>query len=514
MTSIEDLPPPTVDIRGMSKRFGALQALSDVSLKLEPGAFHALLGENGAGKSTFAKCLMGYHRSDTGEVVIDGRVAKIASPRDAHTAGLGMVYQHFSLVPHMTIAENLIAARYNNPFTINWKSEHRVLEVFLDRTPFKVDLLKTASSLAAGEKQKIEILKQLYLDHRCLVLDEPTSVLTPGEASELLGMLKAMCRAKKLSILLITHKFREVFEFADEVSVLQRGKLVAQGTVAEFDPEKLAAVMIGSERITKPIARSGAASGEVRLEVRELTADSDKGTPAVRGVSFVVLKREILGIAGVSGNGQRELVEVLAGQREPRAGCVFIHGRRYGASREEMFRHKFYLLPEEPLHNACAKNMTVAENLAIRDFDRSPKAIGGWLLNRAALKREAERLIDRYGIDTPSADSLVVELSGGNVQRTVLARELSHDVQILIAANPCAGLDIGVISEIHGQLINVRNKGAAVLLVSEDLDELVMLADRLMVMFEGRIVHEATAEQFDVKEIGRHMAGHGHESAA
>jgi simple sugar transport system ATP-binding protein len=308
---------------------------------------------------------------------------------------------------------------------------------------------------------------------------------------------------------LITHKFREVFEFAADVSVLRRGKLVARGPVGEFDRARLAEVMVGSERIAKPVDRSPQKPGDIRLEVRNLAADNDRGSPAVAGVSFLVRAGEILGVAGVSGNGQRELVEVLAGQRDPSTGSIHIHGEPYGSSRAEIRRHKFYLLPEEPLQNACARDMSVAENLAIRDFDRPPKAVGGWLLNRGAIRREAIRLIERYNIRTRSPDAPVAELSGGNVQRTVLARELSHEVEVLVAANPCVGLDVGAISEIHGQLIAARNKGAAVLLVSEDLDELTMLADRLVVIFEGCLVYEATADAFETRTIGRHMAGAG-----
>lgn len=499
--------PPTVDVHGLTKSFGSLRALDDVSLRFGPGTFHALLGENGAGKSTFAKCLMGYYTPDLGRVTVDGRDVRITNPRDAHTAGLGMVYQHFSLVPHMTVAENLITARNDNPFIIDWKKEFRSLEQFLARMPFRVDPLRPARSLAAGEKQKVEVLKQLYLDHRFMVLDEPTSVLTPGEADELFGTLREMCRNLSLTVVLITHKFREVFEFAEDVSVLRRGRLVAQGKVVDFDRTRLAEVMVGTERIVKSATRLPQPPGEMRLSVEGLSADNDRGSPAVSDVSFDVRSGEILGIAGVSGNGQRELVEVLAGQREQRAGTIRVHGEPYGASRDELRRHRLFLLPEEPLQNACARTMTVAENLAVRDFDVAPKARGGFLLDRGEIRRAAVRLIDQYGIRTRSPEAPISELSGGNVQRTVLARELSQRVNVLIAANPCMGLDVGAISEIHRQLIDVRNQGAAVLLVSEDLDELTNLADRLVVMFEGRLVYEAAAGSFDIQTIGRHMAG-------
>ena len=507
MTDREPRPPPDVAVEGMTKSFGAVEALKDVSLHFPRGAFHALLGENGAGKSTFAKCLMGYYQPDYGTVKIDGRPLKISSTRDAHAASIGMVYQHFSLAPQMTVAENLVIARPDNDLVIDWRAERRRLEEFVERMPFRIDLARPTGGLAAGEKQKIEILKQLYLDHRFLILDEPTSVLTPAEATELFSMLRQMCDEGKLSVLLITHKFREVFAFAREVTVLRRGEVVAQGPVSDFDATSLANAMIGTEKVLQPVHREGEPGTQPRLRVSNLTAENDKGGEAVRGVSFELRNREILGVAGVSGNGQRELVEVLAGQRPARRGEIRVNGEPYHARRAEMVRHKFYCLPEEPLHNACARNMTVAENLALRDFDRTPKAIGKVLLNPRAIRAKAVELISRYGVHTSSPDALMTSLSGGNVQRTVLARELSHDVDILIAANPCSGLDVGAISEIHAELLNSRNRGTAVLLVSEDLDELLALSDRLLVIFEGKFVYECSTKNMDVAVIGRHMAG-------
>ena len=508
MTSTETGSPPAVEVAGLSKRFGTLQALNDVSLKLPPGSFHALLGENGAGKSTLAKCLMGYYRADRGTVRVDDEPRHIANPRDAHALGLGMVYQHFSLVPHMTVAENLVIARAANPLIFNWAKEKRRLEDFLDTTPFVIDLSTPAANLAAGEKQKVEVLKQLYLNHRVLILDEPTSVLTPGEATELFGHLRAMTEANALSVLLITHKLREVFELATEVTVLRRGEVVARGDTGNFTPSRLAETMVGSERIVDPVERRPNPPGEPKLAIERLGADNDKGFAAVRNVTLTVRAGEILGIAGVSGNGQRELIEVLAGQRRATEGVIRIHDDLYSATRPEIVRHGVYCLPEEPLHNACARNMTVAENLAIRDFDRPPQAIFGWFLNQAAVRRKAKELISRYGIKTSSPDTQIAQLSGGNVQRTVLARELSQHVEVLIAANPCSGLDVGAVSEIHAQLISARNRGAAVLLVSEDLDELVALADRITVIFEGELVYETPASNADIAIIGGHMAGH------
>ncbi|UFZ06121.1 ABC transporter ATP-binding protein [Bradyrhizobium ontarionense] len=491
----------------MTMRFGAFTALDNVELKVKPGSFHALLGENGAGKSTLVKCIMGYYRPTEGDVLIGEREREINNPRDAHALGLGMVYQHFTLVPAMTVAENLVLARDDVPPVVNWSKEKHDLEAFLSRMPFRVPLDAKVSDISAGERQKCEILKQLYLKRRFLILDEPTSVLTPGEADEVLGMLRQMVESGELTILMITHKFREVMAFADEVTILRRGKLAGRGKVSELTPDDMARMMIGAEQLTVQPARTGEA-GTVRLEVNKLVARDDAGGLAVHDLSLTVRAGEIVGIAGVSGNGQRQLVEVLAGQREAESGAVRVSGEAYSASREEMRRHKMSLLPEEPLKNACVGGMSVADNIALREFDRAPFARGGWWLNKSAFRQDATTKIGRYKIKTRTPDTPIASLSGGNVQRAVLARELGHDVEVLIAANPCFGLDFAAVAQIHAEIMAARNRGAAVLLVSEDLDELLELSDRLVVMFHGQLVYETRASDADLTEIGRHMAGH------
>jgi general nucleoside transport system ATP-binding protein len=496
-----------VEAVAMTMRFGDFTALDNVELKVKAGTFHALLGENGAGKSTLVKCIMGYYHPTAGDVLVGGREQAIANPKQAHALGLGMVYQHFTLVPAMTVAENLVLARDDVPAVVDWSKEKKALEAFLSRMPFKVPLDAKVSDISAGERQKCEILKQLYLKRRFLILDEPTSVLTPGEADEVLGMLRSMVVAGELTILMITHKFREVMAFADEVTILRRGKLAGAGKVADLTPDAMARTMIGAEELTIQPARTGQA-GTARLELSKLNALDDAGAIAVRDVSLTVRAGEIVGIAGVSGNGQRQLVEVLAGQREAESGEIHVAGDVYHASREEMRRHKMSLLPEEPLKNACVGGMSVADNIAFREFDRAPFASGGWWLNRAAFRQDATRKIARYKIKTRTPDTPISALSGGNVQRAVLARELGHDVEVLIAANPCFGLDFAAVAQIHAEIMAARNRGAAVLLVSEDLDELLELSDRLVVMFHGQFVYEARASEADLTEIGRHMAGH------
>jgi general nucleoside transport system ATP-binding protein len=491
----------------MTMRFGDFAALDDVELKVRPGTFHALLGENGAGKSTLVKCIMGYYHPTSGDVLVAGRERAIANPRDAHALGLGMVYQHFTLVPAMTVAENLVLARDDVPAVVNWARERQELTQFLARMPFQVPLNAKVADISAGERQKCEILKQLYLKRRFLILDEPTSVLTPAEADEVLGMLRSLVVAGELTVLMITHKFREVMAFADEVTILRRGKLAGRGKVSELTADEMARTMIGAEQLTVQPARSGE-TGAIRLELDKIFARDDAGGVAVHDLSLHVRSGEIVGIAGVSGNGQRQLVEVLAGQREAERGEIRVSGETYHARREEMRRNKMSLLPEEPLKNACVGGMSVADNICLREFDRAPFASGGWWLNRAAFRQDATRKINRYKIKTRTPDTPIAALSGGNVQRAVLARELGHDVEVLVAANPCFGLDFAAVAQIHAEIMAARNRGAAVLLVSEDLDELLELSDRLVVMFHGRLTYETRADEADLTEIGRQMAGH------
>ena len=497
-------------ISGLSKRFGDVVALKKADLHLATGSFHALLGENGAGKSTLAKCVIGLVQPDDGRIEIDARERRIGSPREAHDWGVGMVHQHFSLVPNMTVAENLVTSKFTGSWIIDWRREVRDLEDFCSRMPFTVDLSAPVGSLAAGEKQKVEILKQLFLGHHILILDEPTSVLTLEEADELFGMLRERTQRGELSILLITHKLREVFKFAEFVSVLRRGQGVATGSVQEFTSDDLAHHMIGNADLPTVVARENTPTGSIGFEIQDLVVYSDKGIDAVKGVNLAVRSGEIVGIAGVSGNGQRELLEVLAGQRQAKKGSVEVHGSRYHSTRHEMLKHKVFYLPEEPLRTASVASMTLAENLAFRGFDQPPLCRRRWVLSRERMKRQARELVARYRIKAANVDTPIEQLSGGNIQRTVLARELSAGVQVLVASNPCFGLDVSAVAEIHSQIMAARNRGAAVLMVSEDLDELMALSDRIIVMFEGRFVHEVAVEEADLQAIGRHMTGGHH----
>jgi simple sugar transport system ATP-binding protein len=503
--------PPSIEVRNISKRFGALRALTDVSMKLAPGSVRALLGENGAGKSTLVKCIMGTYRADTGSVLVGAHDVELKNPRQAHALGIGMVYQHFTLVENMTVVENIIMAGEHVPAVVNWKAETQRLEDFMETMPFRVDPRAMVRNLSAGEKQKVEILKQLYLRRKVLILDEPTSVLTPDEADEVLGMVRGMCEQGRLSVLMITHKFREVMAFCDAVTVLRQGRLMGEGAVRDLSRDEMAKMMMGHAEIPQQAARldvNGRSAAEIRLSIRELCADDETGIEALSKLSLQVGACEIVGIAGVSGNGQRELVQVLAGQREASSGRIMVRDQHYRPIRAEMRRHRFHVLPEMPLHNACVGNMTVAENLAFRVFDRPPLTRLRKLINPRAMRHRAVDLIGRYRIRPSSPTAKIGHLSGGNIQRAVLARELGEGVEVLIAANPCFGLDFTAVAEIRSQLMEARNRGAAVLLVSEDLDEILELADRILVISDGRIVHETTSKNADRHVIGRHMAGH------
>lgn len=499
--------PPRLEARRLCKRFGGFDALAEVSLDLRPGRVHALLGENGAGKSTLVKCIMGYYQPDSGDIAVGGRPVRVTSPKRAQELGVGMVYQHFTLVENMTALENLVLARARLPAFIDWKSERAHVAAFLERMPFGVPLDRPVRTLAAGEKQRLEILKQLYLGSRVIILDEPTSVLTPRQADDILGTLRDMAQRGELSIALITHKFREVTAFADDVTVLRRGRVTGTGPKADYSVRDLAELMVGSAPPAVSVSRRTAAPSPPVLEITGLAAEDDLGLTVLELASLRVHSGEIVGVAGVSGNGQEELVEVLAGQRAPSAGELRVGGSPYAPTRRQICERRVRLLPEAPLRNACVPAMSVGQNIAFRCYDVAPWVCGRWFLRKPALRQRATRAIGEYRIKTPSADTPIATLSGGNVQRAVLARELEDRVALLIAANPCFGLDVAAVSEIRSRMIAARDAGTAVLLVSADLDEIFALSDRIVVMSEGRIVHEVSAEAADISEIGAFMAG-------
>ncbi len=535
---VERIPPSKpavgaarVDMLNFSKRFGALQALDDVSLSIEAGSMHALLGENGAGKSTLVKSLIGFYRADKGSVMVDGREHDIRSPRDAAQLGLGMIFQHFTLVPGMSVAENLALAQPRLSALIDWKAEQARLLSFMQTAPFPLPLQARVADLAAGEKQKLEILKALYARRRFLVLDEPTSVLTPQEADEVLGRVRQLCRDGLLTVLIITHKFREVFGFCDAVTVLRRGRRTGAAAVQQTSRDELAGWMMGvsgeaaagpgaappdatlplpvqADARPAPVLDTPSADTGPRLALRDLRVLGAAGLPAIDQLSLQVQAGEIVGIAGISGKGQRELLEALTGVLPLAGGEVWVDGQRYRPTRAQMQSLGVRSLPEEPLLSACVGRLSLAENLALRGFDRTPMARGPWL-SRGAMRANALTQVAAYGIKAAGPDAPIQTLSGGNVQRAVLARELDEQPRLLIVANPCFGLDFQATAEIHARLRSARDGGAGVLLISEDLDELLALASQLLVLSHGQIALRTPVAQADIGVIGRAMAGDG-----
>ena len=499
--------PGLVEIRDVSKSFGHVHALNSVSLTVRPGTFHAVIGENGAGKSTLAKCILGFYPLNAGEVRVNERL--ITNTAEARSSGIGMVFQQFTLIPSMTVAENLLLARKDLPAFIHWRDEHIRLQKFLETAPFSIDLQSRISHLSAGQKQKVEILKQLYLDAKILILDEPTSVLTPDESDEVMGVLSRMVQRGTLSVILITHRLREVMDYADNVTVLRGGRLVTSLSVAESNASKLAELMMGESRLPESVDKKNIPSTELALDIKELTVRGDNGLVAVNQVSLSVRSGEILGVAGVSGNGQRELVQAIAGQRTIESGEIRAFDKPFHPTRLGIRTAGLFTLPEEALENATVPSMSVAENLALRKFDRTPFSKLRWLLNRSAIRDAALAIIKSFSIRPPFSETPIRNLSGGNVQRAVLGRDLMDgEARILVIANPCHGLDLVATAFVHNHLVELRNSGGALLLVSEDLDELVKLADRIVVMSGGAIAHEAHSSELDRAVVGRHMGGH------
>lgn len=502
------------EVIGLSKQFGNLHALDNVSIKIEAGSLHALLGENGAGKSTLVKCLMGFYQPTSGQIIINGRECSIPDPRTAQSLGLGMVYQHFTLVPSLTATENLIINRPNCPTIINWQQEKTALSAFLKTMPFDIPLHIPVSRLAAGQKQKLEILKQLYLDSGFLILDEPTSVLTPAEAVDVLSLVQSLCKQKQLTVLMITHKFREVSAFADTVSVLRHGRYTGGGKVDQLSHQAMASMMMGSAD-KKPLSHrirsdvpvdSNATTPMLQLDNVKTKTSNGVGTISIDELS--VCPGEIVGIAGISGNGQSELMEILTGQRALHDGSIQVDGMPFTPTRKSAREAGVRFIPEEPLVNACASRMSVAENIAFRTFDIDANGKASTWLNTNRLRDYARQLIGDFNVKTSTQDAPISSLSGGNVQRAVLARELSGDVQLLIVSNPCFGLDFGAVADIRKRLEYARSSGTAILLLSEDLDEILELADRILVISGGAINYTCSRESADPETLGHFMAGH------
>lgn len=496
----------------LSKRFDDFIALDDVSMRIHTHTFHALLGENGAGKTTLVKCLAGFHPPSAGQFAVHGFERRFDSPFDAQECGIGMVYQHFTNIPNMSVIENFVLAFQSLPRIVNWTKERAELERFMETMPFRVPLHLKVRELSTGENQKLEILKQLYFGRSILILDEPTSTLTPSEAEEVLGCLRQLTIEKQLTVVIITHKFREVLDYCDSVTVLRRGRHIVSRKVKDIDRQFLASRMVEDCAVDDVPKTTPAGERRPMLVIDKLSTDSPDRARGLKELSLQVSGGEILGAAGVSGNGQEHLVDVLSGIVPPAGGGISVDGAPFRPTREFLQRHKLALLPNMPLYNGFVPHMRVDENLALRDFDRPPISRHPWYLSGRAVRQLARGLIREFRIHLPASSARMDQLSGGNVQRAVLAREFHQNPRVLVAANPCFGLDFQAAAQIKSRIIEKRNQGAAVLLVSEDLDEIIELSDRIIVFFEGRGVYETPAENADPFLIGRYMAGEEVES--
>jgi simple sugar transport system ATP-binding protein len=500
--------PQVLEMRHITKRFPGIVANDDVSFDLLEGEVHALLGENGAGKSTLMNILYGLYHADEGEIVIKGTPVRLGSPSASIGAGVGMVHQHFMLIPVMTVAENIVLAeeptRSGIVFDVR-EAERRVREIS-DRFGLAVDPTARIEDITVGQQQRVEILKALYREADILVLDEPTAVLTPQEAQDLFEVIRGLT-ARGKSVIFITHKLNEVLDIADRITVLRRGKLIETLPAEGATEASLARLMVGREVLLR-VEKTPATPGEPLLQVEELRVHDDRGLEKVRGISFEVRAGEIVGIAGIDGNGQTEMIDALAGLRSIDSGTVRIDG-------DDVTRHSVHghldgglgHIPEDRQRRGLVLEYSIAENIALHDYRSEPASRYGWLFPRRLIER-ARSLIKAFDVRGGGPTTRAGSLSGGNQQKVVLAREIERDPKVLIAAQPTRGLDVGAIEFVHRRLIEERDEGRAILLVSLELEEVLSLSDRILVLYEGEIAGEFPPTTSEA-ELGIAMTGAG-----
>jgi ABC-type uncharacterized transport system ATPase subunit len=501
--------PLTLEMRGITKRFPGVVANDGIDFDLRVGEIHALLGENGAGKSTLMNVLSGLYHADDGEILVGRRPVRFESPHEAIAAGIGMVHQHFMLVPTLTVAENIMlgAEVVGGLGLLDHAEANRRIAALSRQYGLAVDPAQLVGDLPVGVQQRVEILKALYRDAEVLVLDEPTAVLTPGEADDLFRVIRDLVAGPKpKSIVFISHKLREVIALADRITVLRGGRVVGTALPRESTEASLAAMMVGRPVLLR-VEKGPATPGGTVLSVEGLTVPGDRGNAAVDGLSLEVRAGEVLGIAGVEGNGQTELIEALTGLRHPTAGRVRIEGREVtGASPRQLIRLGLSHVPEDRHKHGLVLTYPVADNLVLCDYYHRPFAQGLRLAFEQVF-RYAQQVVKEFDVRTPSVRTLIRNLSGGNQQKAVVGREFSRPMKLLIAAQPTRGLDIGSIEFIHRRIVEARDRGAAVLLVSAELDEVMSLADRVAVIYRGRIAAVRPADAVTREELGLLMAG-------
>lgn len=495
-----------MEMRGITKRFPGVLANDRVDFDVRSGEVHALLGENGAGKSTLMRILYGLYQADEGQILIDDQAVKIESPHDAIQSGIGMIHQHFMLVPTLTVTENVALGLPSSRGVLTDldKVAARILQL-AELYGLGVDPEAYIWQLAVGQQQRVEIIKALYRGAALLILDEPTAVLTPQEVSELFITLKQMV-ADGHALIFISHKLQEVMDISKRVTVLRDGRVVGQVSTKDVNQGMLAEMMVGRELKAKP-EKEIVDQESPRLALRDVWADNDLGTPGLKGVSFVLHEGEILGVAGVSGNGQRELAQVINGLRPITRGTIQVSEVDIShASPADVIAQGVSYVPEERMVDGMIKEFSVAENLILRDHAKQPFSRGGFL-NFRAISRQSAQLIQQFNVKTPSQDTPAKNLSGGNIQKLLLARELSRKPRVVIAAQPTRGLDVGATEYVHQVLMDQRAGGTAILLISEDLDEVLALSDRIIVIYEGQIMGEVITEQASPEQLGLMMAG-------
>ncbi len=489
-----------IEMRGITKRFGPVTANRRVNFTLRRGEIHALLGENGAGKTTLMRILYGLYRPDEGEIFVEGRPASIHSPKDAIALGIGMVTQHFALVPTLTVAENVVLG-FTPAFHLDRAEIERSVAQAAQRFEMEIDPTALVGHLSVGQRQRVEILKALYRNARVLILDEPTAVLTPQEVEALFETLRHL-QQEGLSVVFISHKLAEVMNITDRVTVLRDGAVVDTVETARTTQTELARMMVGRESFGVR-SDAPASGGDPLLRIEALSATDDRGLPALRSITLTVRRGEILGIAGVGGNGQRELAEVLSGLRKPTGGRITVGDRDLtGASPADFNAAGVGRIPEDR-HEGIVGDLSVAENLALEEL---PRFVRRGQLDRQAILAHAQQLIEQFQIKARPTDRART-LSGGNMQKLLLARVLSRHPNVVIAPQPTRGLDIGATDYVRAQLLAQRDRGAGVLLISEDLDEILALSDRIAVIYEGEIVGLLPAQEADVERLGLMMAG-------
>ncbi|MBP1153904.1 MULTISPECIES: ABC transporter ATP-binding protein [unclassified Paenibacillus] len=500
--------PIKVEMRGITKRFPGIVANDDISLTLRQGEILALLGENGAGKSTLMNILFGLYQPDEGNIAVNGERVTIANPKTAIRLGLGMVHQHFKLVQPFTVTENIILGlEPRQRLRIHYREAEQEVARLSERYGFRVDPRARVQDISVGMQQRVEIVKTLYRGADILIFDEPTAVLTPQEIQELMDIMRRLVAENK-SIILITHKLKEIMTIADRVTVIRRGKVMDTLTVKETNPDELAAKMVGRQVSFRPDKKPSAPGAPV-LSVQNVTATGSNGLPVLSGLSLEVRTGEILGLAGVDGNGQSELIEALSGLRTVDSGRILLHGSNIAnKSPRQISESGVAHIPEDRHKRGLVLDFSMSENMVLKTYYTSAYNRGGFL-DYGAIDKQAQRLIAEFDVRTPDTHTPARALSGGNQQKAIIAREVDQDPELLIAAQPTRGLDVGAIEFIHKRLLEQRDQGKAVLLISLELDEILALSDRIAVIYEGRIVGEVDPEETSDRELGLMMSGSG-----